>query len=238
MPVACVILDVSKAFDSLNHVILLSKLKNIGIRGLIYDLLKGYLTDIKQSFFCNEISSDYLIIKHGVPQRSVLGPIFFHIYINDLVNVSNNVKFTLYADDTSFVVGDSNLTSLHHKLCQELININRWVTANKLKLNVDKTHLMVFQNRSIVHNLPSVNINNKVIHRVQTTKFLGTDIDDNLNWKEHICYVCLCLSKTCGILYRVRDKLTPKQCCPSTTHYVTQKLRIAFLFGVPPGFHF
>ena len=114
----------------------------------------------------------------------------------------------MYADDTSFIVTDNDLHVLHSKLSQELDHIDNWMKANKLKLNVNKTHVMLFQNRSLMYDLAPVRLGQEIVQRIHTTKFLGVLIDDNLNWKQHIANLCTTLSKTAGIMYRIRHKLT------------------------------
>ena len=206
--VASVFLDISKAFDTLNHEILLNKLNNIGVRGPVLDLLKSYLSNRKQLVYCNNSFSEYKIIKQGVPQGSILGPILFLIYINDIVNSSCNAHFTLYADDTCFTVSDPDINVLHAKLSRELNNVYKWIKVNRLMLNIKKTHVMLFQNRSLAHDLEPVKLGRNVIDRVKTTKFLGVTVDENLNWREHISNVSLTLSKITGILYCIRDNLS------------------------------
>ena len=166
--VAAVFLDISKAFDSLNHHILLAKLNNIGLRGPAYDLIKSYLTERKQFVFCTNIYSDYKLIEYGVPQGSILDPILFLVYINDIINSTDNVHFTMYADDTSFIVTDNDLQALHFKLSLVLDRISNWVKANKLELNVNKTHVMLFQNRSLSYDLAPVRLDREIV-RVHTT---------------------------------------------------------------------
>ena len=120
-------MDLSKAFDSLDHDILLQKLEMIGIRGVPLDLFKSYLSCRKQSVFCNHIFSPFKSIYKGVPQGSVLGPTLFLIYINDIVNASSNLQFIVYADDTTVVLKDKNINSLHVNLISELENISSWI---------------------------------------------------------------------------------------------------------------
>lgn len=209
MYVAGVFLDLAKAFDSLNHAILLDKLPYFGIRGAPFKLFESYLINRQQCVYCNNNLSTFKVIRNGVPQGSVLGPVLNLLYINDLPNISNNITFTLFADDTNFIITDRNLDSLRNTLNSELLNINNWIKNNKLKINVKKTKLIIFQNRSLSINLAApIYLDGVMIDRVHSTKFWGVIINDNINWNQHISSLCINISKFCGVLYRVRDKLT------------------------------
>ncbi len=206
--VAGIFLDLSKAFDTLNHAILLDKLYNSGVRGTPLKLLESYLTNRKQSVYCNKKSSQLKVIHTGVPQGSILGPLLFLTYINDISNASEKFNYVLFADDTNLLLHDDNLNNLHTALNTELEKISKWVSANKLKVNVTKTNYILFQNRSVEHRMRTVYMEGCELKRVSCTKFLGVLIDENLNWKNHIQSLCLKLSKICGVLYKIRRNLT------------------------------
>ena len=204
-----VFLDFSKAFDSLDHAVLIKKLENIGVRGMPLKLFKSYLVNRKQMVTYNKLTSSLQTISTGVPQGSILGPLLFLIYINDICNVSRKLSYVLFADDTNIIMSHRNLPQLFTILNEELSKLNEWVTANKLKLNFDKTHYVYFKRRKTNTNLPNLYIGNKEIIRSHTTKFLGIIIDENLGWKEHINSICIKLSRLCGIIYHTRHMLTP-----------------------------
>ena len=140
-----VFLDMSKAFDSLNHKILLAKLKNIGVRGVPLELFASYLSNRSQFVYCNNSSSSFQTIVKGVPQGSILGPIMFLIYINDIVHASSKFSFVIYADDTILLISDKSLNTLHLNLNSELQHISQWMKSNKLTLNVTKTNYIYFK---------------------------------------------------------------------------------------------
>ena len=141
----------------------------------------------------------------GVSQGSVLGPLFFLMYINDFINARTKFKFMMYADDTSLLISDKNLHSLHRNLMSELQKVKLWVQANKLKMNISKTNFILFQNRSIKNSIPPVCLDEEIIKQVSHAKVI---IDENLNWKTHIDKICLKISKLKGILYKIRHNLT------------------------------
>ena len=121
---------------------------------------------------------------------------------------SSKFIFTIYADDTSLLLTDTSLNSLHQNLEQELMLIISWLESNNLNLNLNKTNYILFQNRSRKYYIPQVILKGEQVQRVSHTKFLGLHIDENVNWSYHINEVCTKLSKICGVLYRVRDQLT------------------------------
>lgn len=203
-----IFLDLSKAFDTLDHDILLYKLNNLGIRGIPHKLFKSYLSNRQQCVFTNGSHSKLMSVSKGVPQGSVLGPLLFLTYINDIVNSSNMFTFVIYADDTTLLLKDCNIAALHATAMIELKKVNGWISANKLRLNISKTSYTLFQNRSIKNLMPTVMLNNESLKQVSSTKFLGIIVDENLNWKLHIDHVCSKLSKVVGVLYRVRHNLT------------------------------
>lgn len=206
--VAGIFLDLSKAFDTLNHAILVDKLYNIGVRGIPLKLFESYLTNRKQSVYCNKKSSQLKFIDTGVPQGSILGPLLFLIYINDISNATEKFNYVLFADDTNLLLHDDNLNHLHAALNIELEKISKWVSANKLKVNAAKTNYILFQNRSVEYSIGPVYMEGCELKRVSYTKFLGIIIDENLNWKNHIQSLCLKLSKICGVMYKIRYNLT------------------------------
>ena len=191
--------DPSKAVDSLNHSILLNKLSHYGISGCSNELLCSYLSDRSQFVDFNGHKSTDLHISTGVPQGSVLGPLLSLIYINNLPLVSNML---MYADDTTLYCNVNNNDDL---LNYELSKVCDWLGANKLALNVSKTKFMVFHtfNKHVIY--PELNINRNNIERVTNFNFLGLTINSTLSWNHHINKISLKISKSIGILYRLRD---------------------------------
>ena len=145
---AGVFIDLKKAFDTVDHELLVEKLKVYGIRGVANKWLQNYLTNRKQYVVIDDHSSDMLDMTCGVPQGSVLGPILFIIYINDICNVSDVVKCVLFADDTNIFCSEKNLTDLQLTLNRELGKPFVWFSVNKLSLNLSKTNYILFRNRS------------------------------------------------------------------------------------------
>ena len=139
-------IDLSKAFDTLTFDVLLFKLKYYGVTDTALDLMRSYLTNRKQYVVFISCQSDYSEIYTGVPQGSILGPLFFSIYINDLINVSNRLNFLMYADDTTIYFNWKEFEYLNREsnINSELEKENTWLKLNKLSLNAQKTKLMVF----------------------------------------------------------------------------------------------
>ena len=210
---AIVSIDLCKAFDTLDHDILINKLYIYGIRGIALKLIKSYLSDRLQFVRYNNTDSYYNYIKCGVPQGSVLGPLLFILYINDLPNISDTFKSVLFADDTTLIFSNTPILELKNNINKQF-NINKlydWLNVNKLSLNISKTNVLLFniRNKNININM-DLNINNIKVKQVSEIKFLGVIIDCKLNWKLQLNYVSSKLSRTIAISHKVKNKLNMK----------------------------
>ena len=186
-----IFLDLSKAFDTIDHAILLKKLEHYGIDGIPLKLLKNYLTNRKQYVRLHEVNSNLLPINTGVPQGSILGPLLFIIYINDFARASAIFDFICYADDTTLFSTLNKFINAQNInpdiiINTELAKINEWLEINKLSLNVTKSKFMVFHTQQKHRDIkpPVPKINNTNIEKVEQFKFLGLTLDSNLNWKK------------------------------------------------------
>ena len=150
--------------------------------------------------------SDLLQVKCGVPQGSVLGPLLFILYINDICNVSKVFDCILFADNTNKICSDNDINNLCDIINVELDKLNTWFSVNKLSLNIQKTHYIVFGNITI-DGKASVHINNKIIGRVYESIFVCVYIDSKINWKYHIDKTRCKLSKSLSILYKTSNVL-------------------------------
>ena len=202
-----VYIDLSKAFDTLTFEVLLYKLKYYGVTDTAFDLLKSYLTNRKQYVVFDVCQSEHVEIYTGVPQGSILGPLFFSIYINDLITVSDRLNFLMYADDTTiyFNLEDFDNLTKETDINRELEKVNIWLKLNKLSLNTQKTKLMLFHRKQKHLDEINVVINGIEIEHVPSFNFLGIMLDENLSWKSHIEMVGNKISKVTGILYRLKN---------------------------------
>ena len=167
------------------------------------DWFIDYLTNRKQFVSVNGHDSHLKMVTCGVPQGSLLGPLLFILYINDLRNSSQLLSSICFADDTNLFLTNRDPHILVDTLNKELVSVQSWIYANKLSLNIDKTHYMLFSNTLKI--LPNhVNFNNTVLKQVDCTKFLGLFIDSDLSWKSHITYLSKVLSRSTGILNRLK----------------------------------
>ena len=199
-------IDFSKAFDMVDHDILLRKLNHYGIRGIALDWMKSYLSNREQFVSVNGKDSTKTKIKYGVPQGSILGPLLFVIYINDLPGICNFAKFILYADDANIIISGENMMEIEDKLtelCQALV---RWVDCNGLLLNLKKTNYMIFsgQRNDCILNLT---IKNTPINRVAEARFLGVIVDEKLSWSKHIKALKSKMCRYIGIMYRIKSSI-------------------------------
>jgi hypothetical protein len=198
-----VFIDLKKAFDTIDHSLLLRKLALYGIRGIALDWLTSYLSNRSQYVsFNNEKSSSKNIIC-GVPQGSILGPTLFILYVNDMCNVSDVLKCILFADDTNLFYTGNNIDDMCNVVSLELDKLNVWFMVNKLSLNVKKTNFMLFSKKRDKNDL-RIAIDNHNLDRVETTKFLGVHIDSKLNWHEHIAHVKRKIATGLSVLYSVK----------------------------------
>ena len=194
-----IFIDLSKAFDTINHNILLRKLHYYGVRGIGYDWFASYLSNRKQYVDVNGYSSVLSNISCGVPQGSILGPLLFIIYINDITSTSNLLHYILFADDTNLFYSSKCINDLQSKVNEELRKLAIWFRANLLSLNVNKTNFIIFGGKHYPKNM-DINIDGNVLNRVECTKFLGVYIDSRLRWKDHITHVASKIAKSIGVI--------------------------------------
>ena len=205
-----IFIDLRKAFDTVNHDILLLKLEHYGIRDNMLNWFKPYLSNRKQYVFLNGESSEVKDITCGVPQGSVLVPLLFLLYINDLPNISKVLDFYLFADDTSNIYYESdNLDKLERKVNKELGKlIQLWLNVNRLFLNLSKTNYVIFHpfNKPLK---PQVTIKIQKIALCQKThiKYRGVIVDSTLGWKQKIKNITCKISRAIGIMYKLRPFL-------------------------------
>jgi len=198
--------DLQKAFDTVNHQILLKKLYNYGIRGPLLQWLKNYLSDRLQYTVINSIKSNCHSISCGVPQGSTLGPLLFLVYVNDIVNSDPNAKIKLFADDTNLFIHDQNIVKLIENANNAMVGLNDWLLANKLSLNIDKTCYSLFTHKKTVPKI-EIKINHQHIERVTCSKYLGVFIDENLTWSDHTQFVKKKIARFAGIFYKIRNSV-------------------------------
>lgn len=197
-------IDFSKAFDIVNHDILLNKLHHYGIRGIIHDWFRDYLSQRTQSIILSQHVSSSSSITCGVPQGSVLGPILFLIYINDLPNIFSNLKSILFADDSTLYLTGDNITEMINTANNDLQTLYTWCLSNRLTINSDKTFYMIFTNKSY-DNLPPLIYHEDQIKKTNNHTLLGITYDNNMTFKTHISNLVLKLSRIVSLIYRVKD---------------------------------
>ncbi len=199
-------LDVAKCFDSINHELLLQKLIKYGIKGNEHSWFNNYLSDRSQYVYVNGSRSTENDIKIGVPQGSILGPILFLLFINDLPNEVKQCITNLYADDCMIYVSTESIDDLKCDLQSDLNNVQQWFTNNRLTINTKKSCVMPVGNKNktnVISKALNVKIDDQVLNLCHDVKYLGVTIDEHLKWSKHIDKVYSKLSSKIGLLSRI-----------------------------------
>ena len=197
-----IFIDLSKAFDTLDHDILLNKLKCYGLTGNSIILLKYYLTNRQQYVHYDNTDSNFLKMTTGVPQGSTLGSLLFLIYMNDIHKSSNLFHFILFADDTTLIT-----KNVIHNTDVELAKLSIWFKVNKLSLNISKSKCIVFRSARKQTPITLIQIDSNVIECVENFNFLGLITNKQLKWNDHIDHIVLKISRIIGVLTRLKNHI-------------------------------
>ena len=203
-----------KAFDTIDHKIILGKMSYLGVDQAAIKCFSSYLSGRTQRCSVNGKLSTARTLSCGVPQGSILGPLLFLIYINDLSNSLRDAVPRMFADDTNLTLSAKTLTELKLALTSDLNNLSCRLKANRLSLNVAKTELMIIRSRqrlSVQCDDLEIRINDQIIKRVDHTKSLSLAIDDHLSWCKHVEEICKKVSSAIGALKRVRPLISKIQ---------------------------
>ena len=196
---------------TIEHDILLTKLEHYGVRGLANDWLKSYLSDRKQFVSINGHDSNLAFVLYGVPQGSVLGPLLFLIYINDLNQAIKFCKVHHFADDTNLLHFSKSITKLNKYVNLDMKNLTVWLNANKISVNVQKTELVIFKHqRKKIDREVKIELSRKRFYPTDSVKYLGVRIDENLNWKHHVSDIAIKLNRANALLFKIRNFVNVK----------------------------
>ena len=199
----------SKAFDMVDHEILLNKLQHYGIRGKALDWIKSYLSNRSQYVSINGTNSTTKELNFGVPQGSILGPLFFVIYINDMPKICKIAKFILYADDSNIILTGNTLTEINEQFKILSSTLTDWVNSNGLMLNIKKTNYMLFTKQRCINGIENFipKMFCRPIERKKVARFLGLLIDEKLTWSHHINAIKTKMARYIGIFYKLKSQL-------------------------------
>jgi hypothetical protein len=199
-------LDISKCFDTIDHNLLLKKMKKYGVKNIELNWFASYLSDRTQSVRQNNILSEPLEVKIGVPQGSTLGPLLFMVFVNDLPIFVNNGRCSMYADDTIVYCNNADVNHLVGNMNDTLFEVNEWYKANRLVLNISKSNSMLIGsnvNDDDIRNF-QVTLGGMPLNCNQSTKYLGVHIDQNLKFETHVSELSSVLSRKLSWLARLR----------------------------------
>ena len=204
-----VYIDLSKAFDSVDHGLLLLKLQHLGCDTNALSWFDAYLSNRVQRTVVNGVLSDRMYIDVGVPQGSILGPLLFVIFINDLASISPSIDIDMYADDTTLTTSSNTALNIESTLNREIKLISEWMKVNNLILNTNKTKFMLIGTRQRLNKMGpvSVLINEAPVERVTRYKSLGLLVDECLTWNDHVDYITRKINSKLGILKRIKPCL-------------------------------
>ena len=200
-----VFIDLQKAFDTVDHDILVKKLEHYGVRGVSNNWFKSYLSNRKQFVTISQVNSDFQHMELGVPQGSVLGPLLFLLYINDLHSTIKFCSTRHFADDTNLLIKNKSLKQLKKHLNFDLRQLVSWLKSNKISLNTSKTETLIFRHPNKVINYDlKVKMQGKRLYPSKYVKYLGILIDPHLNWSHHTDLLAPKLSRAIGMLSKIR----------------------------------
>ena len=208
-----VFLDLKKAFDVIPHRKILRKLSYYGINMKELKWFENYLIGRRQCVSVSNCISDFLTVKSGVPQGSILGPLLFCLYINDMCNLRfhENTKISLYADDTALFNYDINVEKVQKNLQQDFDLISNWFENNDMYLHSGKTKVMMFGPKRKLHNKKlMVKYKNERLDNTESIKYLGVILDSQLLWNEHVAYIRNKLGRSIGCIRRIKHLLPQK----------------------------
>ena len=223
---ACIFIDIKKAFDCLNHSLLILKLRAIGIKGKALKVLEKYLENRKQVVVVNEHTSREKAVNSGAAQGSVLGPLLFLIYINDVLNLNINSVGRLFADDAAFVVQAETYEKLYDKMSNDLSKLNSFFESIHLEMSIKKTKFMIFRFRKNLNDniFTQIHFDGKSIDIVDTFKYLGLTVDSTLSWKAHVDAIASKIAPIIGVFKRIRYLVDKKVLMQLYYSYVHSRL--------------
>jgi hypothetical protein len=209
--VSCVFVDIKKAFDCVSHELLLHKLSFAGITGANLNVLRTYLQNRKQFIEIDQLSCRMQEIKAGIPQGSLIGPILFNFFINDLFDSGLKGELQMYADDTVLLYAHENLTTLFENMNFDMRQLDGWLSQNQLAVNAAKTEYILFNSSRTTNNdARDLHFQNRILKKVETYNYLGLIIDSNLNFTAHVDHLKRTLIPFVFAIRRLRHCLTMK----------------------------